>query len=137
MYYSVQWRVAKFQNFDENFLKCFWMKLIESKRASKNIFLFFKSSVSHFIDFQSRPFLVGHFFLSQNKSGVQNVLIDCTFCNTHFMFFQIQQHQIEKKLWHFADNTVSRVETMQKNPPKATPHFVGFWRDDNFNFWIS
>ena len=56
------------------------------------------------------------FFLENRKSEY--------FCLTYFS--KLNKDQIEKKLWHFEDNPVSRGGNLAENPEKATRPFVGF-----------
>ena len=56
------------------------------------------------------------------------------FCLTYFS--KLNRDQVEKKLWHFEDNPVTRGRgSTAENPEKGTPPFVGFWRGHNVNNW--
>ena len=58
-----------------------------------------------------------HFFLENRQNEY--------FCLTHFS--KLNRDQIEKRLWHFEDNPVTRGGgNTAENPEKATPPFVGF-----------
>ena len=46
------------------------------------------------------------------------------FCLTYYS--KLNRDQIEKNLWYFEDNPISREGNLPENPEKARRHFVGF-----------